>query len=86
MRTTKAILSASALLLLAQTSMTLQAQAQVLTGDTRLACEAMLCLAAGSNAPSECSAALAKYAALQAKTALQTAVNQKNFLKLCPKQ
>ncbi len=86
MKTATIILFALALMVLAHIAMTPRAQAQVLTGDQRLACEALLCLAAGANAPRECSNALAKYAALQAKTALQTAVNQKNFLKLCPKQ
>jgi hypothetical protein len=86
MKKIEMMLLASALVFTVHASMTLRAQAQVLTGDTRLACEALLCLAAGANTPSECSAALAKYAALQAKTAVQTAVNQKNFLQLCPKR
>lgn len=80
------MLLAMALMVLAHTSMTPRAQAQVLTGDQRLACEALLCLAAGTNAPRECSTALAKYAALQAPTALQTLVLRKNFLQLCPKR
>ncbi|HQY59253.1 MAG: TrbM/KikA/MpfK family conjugal transfer protein [Nitrospira sp.] len=86
MKTTKTMLLALALMVLAQTLMTPPAQAQVLTGDQRLACEALLCLAAGANAPRECSNALAKYAALQAQTALQTLALRKNFLQLCPKR
>lgn len=86
MNTTKIMFSASALVVLAHTAMTPRAQAQVLTGDRRLACEALLCLAAGANAPRECANALAKYAALKAKTAAQTLALQKNFLQLCPKQ
>ncbi|MEP6934976.1 MAG: hypothetical protein ABI988_13720 [Nitrospirota bacterium] len=42
----KIILCASALVVLAQTTMTPSAQAQILTGDARLACEALVCLSA----------------------------------------
>ncbi len=86
MKRTRIMLLAVALMVLAHTSLTLRAQAQVLTGDQRLACEARLCLAAGANAPRECSTALAKYAALQGQTALQTLALRKNFLQLCPKR
>lgn len=86
MKTAKIMLFALTLMVLAPTSTTPRAQAQVLTGDQRLACEALLCLAAGANAPRECSNALAKYAALQAQTALQTLALRKNFLQLCPKR
>lgn len=86
MKRTRITLFALAMMVLAQTSMTPRAQAQVLTGDQRLACEALLCLAAGANAPRECSTALAKYAALQAQTALQTLALRKHFLQLCPKR
>lgn len=86
MKTAKSMLFALALIVLAQTSITPRVQAQVLTGDQRLACEARLCLAAGANAPRECSNALAKYAALQAQTAVQTLALRKNFLQLCPKR
>lgn len=85
-KTTKTMLLALAPLVWAQVSITPRAQAQVLTGDQRLACEALLCLAAGANAPRECSNALAKYAALQAPTTLQTLALRKNFLQLCPKR
>ncbi len=86
MKTPKIMLFAVTLVVLAQISMTPRAQAQVLTGDQRLACEALLCLAAGANAPLECSKPLAKYAALQGQTALQTLALRKNFLLLCPKR
>ena len=85
MKTAK-ILFAVALMVLAQTSRTPPAEAQILAGDQRLACEALLCLAAGAKAPRECSTALAKYAALQAQTALQTLALRRNFLQLCPKR
>jgi len=85
-KTTKTMLLALVLLVWAQVSLTPRAQAQVLTGDQRLACEALLCLAAGANAPRQCSNALAKYTALQAQTALQTLALRKTFLQLCPKR
>ncbi len=59
--------------------------AQVSTGDTRLSCEARVCLAAVGNAPGECSKALAKYEAMKAATAFYPLALY-NFLKLCPKK
>jgi len=55
----------------------------LLTGDTRLACEAILCLSSSSR-PSECAASLKKYYSLRAKKWHQTVTKRKNFLKLCP--
>ena len=55
----------------------------ILTGDTRLACEAILCLSSSSR-PSECAASLKKYYSLRAKKWHQTVTKRKNFLKLCP--
>lgn len=57
-----------------------------LEGDTRLACECLLCLAAGPQAPKECQAALTKYYMIQAGTPFKTMVMRRNFLQLCPKQ
>ena len=57
--------------------------ADELTGDTKLACEAILCLSS-SERPSECSASLSKYFSIRAKKAHETAKKRKNFLKLCP--
>ena len=42
---------ALALMVSAQIAMTSSAQAQVLTGDARLACEALVCLSAGGKPP-----------------------------------
>lgn len=56
----------------------------VLTGDTKLACEATLCLASGTQ-PSECNESLKKYLSIQHKKAKDTAKARANFLKLCPK-
>lgn len=62
---------------------TANAQA-VLTGDTRLACEAILCLAAPSK-PSECNASLKKYFSITTKKKKNLAQARQNFLNLCPK-
>ena len=55
----------------------------MLSGDTKLACEAMLCLASPVK-PSECSAALARYFSIDAKKWAQVVTKRKNFLNLCP--
>ena len=81
----KMMFVASALMVSAQTAMTAHAQAQVLTGDARLACEALLCLSAVGNAPGECSKALAKYEAMKAQLWFNPLAVY-NFLKGCPKQ
>jgi hypothetical protein len=85
MNRTKIMWFASALVVLACTSKTPSAQAQVLTGDTRLSCEALVCLSAVGNAPGECSKALAKYEAMKTATAFHPLALY-NFLKLCPKK
>ena len=54
-----------------------------LTGNTKLACEALLCLKS-PNKPKECDPALKKYYAIKAKKSKDTARKRKNFLKLCP--
>ena len=81
----KMMFVASALMVSAQTAMTAHAQAQVLTGDARLACEALLCLSAVGNAPGECSKALAKYEAMKAQLWFNPMAVY-NFLKGCPKK
>ena len=85
MTMTKMMLFALALMVSAQTAMTSSAQAQVLTGDARLACEALLCLGAVGNAPGECSKALAKYEAMKAQLWFNPMAVY-NFLKGCPKK
>jgi len=57
-----------------------------LEGDTRLACECLLCLAAGPQAPKECQAAMTKYYMIQAGSPFKTMIMRRNFLQLCPKQ
>ena len=57
-----------------------------LEGDVRLACECLLCLAAGPQVPKECQASLTKYYMIQAGSPFKTMVMRRNFLQLCPKQ
>ena len=76
---------ASVLMVLEQTVVTPWSQAQVLTGDARLACEALVCLSAVGNAPGECSKALAKYEAMKAQLWFNPMAVY-NFLKGCPKK
>ena len=76
---------ASVLMVLAQAVVTPRSQAQVLTGDARLACEAILCLGATGSAPGECSKALAKYEAMKAQLWFNPLAVY-NFLKGCPKK
>lgn len=86
MNRTKIIWFASPLLvLLAQTAITSSAQAQVLKGDARLACEALVCLSAVGSHPGECSKALAKYEAMKAQLWFNPMAVY-NFLKGCPKK
>ena len=82
---TKMMWFASALVVLAQAVVTPRAQAQVLTGDARLACEALVCLSAVGQAPGECSRALAKYEAMKAQLWFNPMAVY-NFLKGCPKK
>ncbi|WP_299385343.1 TrbM/KikA/MpfK family conjugal transfer protein [Helicobacter sp. UBA3407] len=56
---------------------------QTLSGDTKLSCEALLCLASPIK-PSECSPSLARYFGISAKKWKDTITKRKNFLKLCP--
>lgn len=54
-----------------------------LTGDTRLACEAILCLSSGSR-PSECSPSLSRYFGINKKKLSDTLSARQDFLSLCP--
>lgn len=56
---------------------------EVLTGDTRLACEAVLCLASGTR-PSECTPSLNRYFSITARKFKNTLKKRRNFLNLCP--
>ena len=81
----KMMVVAAVLMVLAQAVVAPRSQAQVLTGDARLACEALVCLSAVGNAPGECSKALAKYEAMKAQLWFNPLAVY-NFLKGCPKK
>lgn len=55
------------------------------TGDTRLACEALLCLSSGQR-PSECNPSLKKYFSLRKNHRRDKSTEQKRseFLNMCP--
>jgi hypothetical protein len=75
---------AMATALVALVAMARPATAQgVLTGDTRLACEAILCLSSGTR-PGECSPALSRYFGIEKKKFSDTIKARLNFLNLCP--
>ena len=59
-----------------------QAQ-EFLTGDSRLACEAVLCLATGQR-PNECTPSLRRYFSIRFRKPGDTLRERVNFLKLCP--
>lgn len=56
----------------------------VLTGDTRLACEAVLCLATGTR-PSECAPSISRYFSIHKRKWSDTVRGRFNFLQLCPR-
>ncbi|MBP7609406.1 TrbM/KikA/MpfK family conjugal transfer protein [Thauera aminoaromatica] len=55
----------------------------VLSGDTRLACEAILCLSTGQR-PSECTPSLDRYFGIKKKKLSDTLEARLNFLEQCP--
>lgn len=55
----------------------------LLTGDVRLACEAVLCLSSGDR-PQECAPSLKRYFSIKHKKLSDTLKGRLNFLKLCP--
>lgn len=65
-------------------SMSVPANAQnVLTGDTKLACEALLCLVSGTR-PNECTPSLQRYFSISYRRFTDTIRGRVNFLNLCP--
>jgi len=58
-------------------------QAELFTGDVRLACEAILCLASGTR-PSECAPSLRRFFSITAKKVTDTIRKRRSFLDLCP--
>lgn len=57
---------------------------ELLTGDEKLSCEAILCLAT-STRPSECSPALKRYFGIKHRKPHDTFKARLNFLNICPK-
>lgn len=57
--------------------------ADVLTGDTKLSCEAILCLSS-STRPSQCNPSIKRYFSISHKHWSDTVKARGNFLKLCP--
>lgn len=55
----------------------------ILSGDTKLACEAILCLSSGTR-PSECTPSINKYFSIKHKKWDNTVNARRNFLRLCP--
>jgi hypothetical protein len=76
------VLAPFALAIAAATAASAGAQ-EMLTGDTRLACEATLCLATGTR-PSECSPSLSRYFSIHKRKWSDTVRARANFLSLCP--
>ena len=58
-------------------------QPDLLTGDTKLACEAILCLSSGTR-PSECNPSLDRYFRIHHKKMHKTIQARQDFLNLCP--
>ena len=56
----------------------------LLQGDQRLACEAILCLSQGFTS-GECRNSIKRYYSIKARKAWKTAKLRRNFLNLCPK-
>lgn len=73
---------AALMLALGSTANTASAQ-DVLTGDTRLACEAILCLSSGTR-PSECAPSLSHYFNITKRKLSDTLRARLDFLNLCP--
>lgn len=68
---------------LAASTSVLAQQRQELTGDTKLACEAILCLSSGTR-PGECGPSLSRYFGISYKRWSDTVKGRRNFLQLCP--
>lgn len=78
----KSVLGIIALSLIASNDLS---ASDVLTGDTKLACEAILCLSSAVR-PAECSASLVRYFSIHFKKPWKTLNARRAFLNLCPVQ
>lgn len=79
MKTSKLIAAAA----LAAASITPSMAQDVLTGDTKLSCEAILCLSTGQR-PDECTPSLQRYFSINFDDWGDTIRERTNFLNLCP--
>lgn len=77
------ILHAIVLLAVAVVAGPVMAQDGVLTGDQRLACEAVLCLASGTR-PTECTPSLQRYFSISYSDFRDTIRGRVDFLRQCP--
>jgi hypothetical protein len=82
---TKLILAAvvAGLASAAGTASAQQEPPELLTGDPKLACEAILCLST-SKRPHECEPSIRRYLDIRAKWWSDTVRDRRNFLQLCP--
>jgi len=78
----KKLLAVAAFTMVVGSTTTARAQ-DVLDGDQRLACEAMLCLASVTR-PAECAASLTRYFSISMRRFRDTVRARANFLRLCP--
>lgn|SRR5690606_398533 len=60
-----------------------KAEGDLFTGDVRLACEAVLCLASGTQ-PGECAPSLKRYFSIRHTRLSDTVKARKKFLSMCP--
>ncbi|WP_037585854.1 TrbM/KikA/MpfK family conjugal transfer protein [Stenoxybacter acetivorans] len=79
----KLLISLTAAALLSPIAHAENTDGDLLTGDVRLACEAILCLSSGDR-PSECAPSLKRYFSINHKKLSDTLRGRKNFLELCP--
>lgn len=79
----KKVLFLSLLLVFALNLKANELKLDYLTGDKKMACEALLCLASPTK-PSECAPSLARYFGIKFKKPHDTINARRNFLKQCP--
>jgi hypothetical protein len=80
----KHLIASAALTVTAFGAISATASAQeIFTGDTRLACEAILCLSTGTQ-PGECTPSLSRYFSISHRKLSDTIRGRINFLNLCP--
>lgn len=81
-KTLKAVLTATMLLPLVATAQN-SLKEELLQGDEKLACEAILCLSSGMR-PNECNPSLHRYFHIRHKKMHRTIQKRRDFLNMCP--